>query len=150
MTAEERENGLPGSKELIMLAANGNNQALEYLLEMDAVERVLDDLIDKDFEVSNHNLLRVFRWMMIECYANVFYMKNLYTLATCHALVMSAWEQSNDMEHGTDTEKVYFHVLKEGFIQIISAVALLTGGYSHMREVEKKAWQILMKPLGVK
>ena len=146
-TREERIAGIPRAREILELAANGNEYALEYLCEMDHLERVLDDFIDGDHEVVKEDMLKAIRWLAITCYGNKFFMANLYTLATLHGVVMSAWEESNKMEHGSDTERIYHHVLKEGFVQIITAVALMTGGYALMREVESKVWPFIMRPM---
>jgi len=145
---EERESRREMSNKLLELAANGNGDALEYLVRLSEALRLIDDLYDRDHYIDNEKLLSVFRWLLIECYQNKFYLQNVQALVSNHALFFSAWEESNNLYTVNDeVPKMYAHVLKDFCLSTVSLVANITGGYSHMKEVNHSAWRLYMKPL---
>lgn len=147
-SVDEREAIRLKSDAIVVAAAHGNKAALRYMQEFGLVCRVLDDLYDADYPVEQQHMLMVFRWLSVGCFRNSFFCEHRDILVAYQATVLSAWEESNQLEAGSEVQKIYAHVLRDWCLSIVPAIANIIGGYEHMRAIEKKVWALYMKPLG--
>ena len=145
---ERRKALIAPSDEIMKKAANGNKAALQYMQQIGQVARILDDLVDRDHHVEPVNIIAVFRWLLVGCYKNSFFLANIGVLSAYHASALSAWEEAMTLEEGGEVSKMYAHVIKDFCLEIVPVVANLTGGYELMREIEHKTWQVYMEPIG--
>lgn len=125
-------------------ACLGNTQALLFLASvMDAVE-VWDDLIDKDKAVLDQDINRVFINLMFWLPQNAFFDANKSYLLPLIMTCINAWMDSNQLAQSKDTQKLNtaWH-LKQMGVELYGAVAFLTGGFDHMRNVSTEAREIL-------
>ena len=117
----------------------GHRQAIDFVnCLFDAVE-LWDDLIDKDVEITDDHINRVFLSLMFCIPANDWFMENRkYYLP----LIMTSINAFHDANVMCNSEKPHirnlaFHIRNFG-IELHIATAFLLGGYDHMRSVSKE------------
>ena len=138
-TIEERKENDIKVDEMIGLCANGNKDAEQYLSEFAYVCRVFDDLIDKDYPVSDEQICRAFFILMAGLWLNPFFLRNSRLLIPLHIASVNAFMDSNVWEESNDKlKKIYAHVVKDFVNELLGVVAFLTGGYGHMRNISLK------------
>lgn len=120
---------------LIKLCANGNLSAERYLLLVANAARILDDLVDKDYEVSNESIYKLFFMLFVELPADPFYLQYRPLLAGVHILVFNAWIDANAWEKEKGRKKQYAEVIKDYVNELLPLVAYINGGYEFMRKV---------------
>jgi len=81
--------------EMVELCANGNKDAARYLSEFAYVCRIFDDLIDKDYPVSNEQICRAFFILMAGLWLNPFFLRNSRLLIPLHVVSVNAFMDSN-------------------------------------------------------
>lgn len=145
-TPEERKENDASVNMIIPLCCNGNNLAEKYLHDMAWVNRIIDDLFDKDVEVSKADIERVFYVLAIEIPTNPFYAQNFQALMAQHIIIYNSWMDSNRWEFDKDkTKRIYAHVLKHYLIELLPLVAFMTGGTKLMREISIKARELFIE-----
>lgn len=125
-------------------ACLGNQHALVFLATiMDAVE-IWDDLIDKDKAVLDEDINRVFINLVFWLPQNTFFDANKSYLLPLLMTCINAWMDSNHLARSEETQKLNtaWH-LKQMGVELYGAVAFLTGGFEHMRNVSIEAREIL-------
>jgi hypothetical protein len=60
----------------------------------------------------------------------------------------NAWEASNILFTGDETDKIYAHVLRDYINELLPLVALLTQGHDKMKEVNGLIRSLFKKELG--
>jgi hypothetical protein len=125
-------------------ACGGDAYALAFLSTvMDAVE-IWDDLIDKDKPVADTDLNRVFVNLMFFLPQNPFFDRNKAYLLPIMMTCINAWMDSTDLQKSPvkrDLATAWY--LKQMGVELYGAVAFLTGGFQHMREVSFEARDVL-------
>lgn len=144
-TIEERKLNDIACDEIIKLCANGNTNAEKYLRDTAYVSRVFDDLIDKDYAVSNEQICRAFFELLGGLWLNPFFIQNAQTLIPIHIASYNAFMDSNEWEDKDRLRSLYAHVMKDYINELMGLVAFLTGGYSHMRQCSMKVKEIFLK-----
>jgi hypothetical protein len=133
---------------IIPLACNGNKLAEKYLHDMAWVNRIIDDLYDKDYEVSRENIERAFFVLSIEIPTNPFYLSNFQSLMAQHVVIYNSWMDSNAWENDeAETKRIYAHVLKDYIGELLPLVAFLTGGTGLMRKISLQVRESYIKEL---
>ena len=79
---------------------------------------------------------------------NPFFQRNRDTLQSQHVSMYNAWMASNEWEHGDETDRIYSHVWRDSYHEIVPLVALLTQGPDKMEEVSSKIRTLFKKKLG--
>ncbi len=133
---------------IIPLACNGNKLAEKYLHDMAWVNRIIDDLYDKDYDVSRENIERAFFVLAIEIPTNPFYLSNFQALMAQHVVIYNSWMDSNAWENDeAETKRIYAHVLKDYIGELLPLVAFLTGGTGLMRKISLQVRESYIKEL---
>lgn len=131
---------------LVELSSNGNKEAKNYLSLFAYVIRVFDDLIDKDYPVSDAQICRAFFILMAELWMNPFFLRNHRLLIPLHIASVNAFMDSNVwLQDKDELKKMYAHVIKDFVNEILGMVAFLTGGYNHMRNVSLKMRELFIE-----
>ena len=125
-------------------ACLSNQQAVACLVMLwDAVE-LWDDLIDKDKNIDDQDIHRVFTSLMFWLPQNVFFDQNKHYLLPLIMTFINAWHDANELQKSSDMrEKQDAWHLKQMGIELIGAFAFLIGGFDHMRNVSIKARNVL-------
>lgn len=129
---------------IIIQALNGNMAAVDFCQRLFRISQTLDDLIDKDREVTGDDIKLAFWDALIELPANLFYRKHFDYL---HPIVVASfldWEDATDLEKGDDNGKDIAFVLRDAIGQIIIHCAILIGGRKHARSWSVKIRKHIM------
>lgn len=147
-TKEERAYYEEATHLIIKEAAGKNKAAAHYLWRLACISRTIDDIYDKDQEVSREQMLESIEYLLVAMPYNPFFIKHRDTLQSQHVSMYNAWMASNLWEQGDETEQIYSHVWRDYFQEIIPLVALLTQGISKMNTVSLKMRDLFKKHLG--
>jgi len=147
-TPEERLQNAAKADFIIKKAAGDNESAQEYLRLLSVCSRIVDDIYDEFETVTRKDLLELVENLFIKIPANSFYQQHQGALFSQHITMWNAWEISNFLDEGNETDKIYAHVLRDYIIEILPLVALLTQGQYKMKEVNLAIRLLFNKKLG--
>jgi hypothetical protein len=135
-TPEERKENHEMMLKMTPLAANGDPYAAHYLHSMAFLNRVIDDLYDRDVEVPRETIIDFTQVAFIDLPENPFYRKHFVLLQGMFAVIFNLWVDANRQQESEDKlDQMYGHVYKDFISELWPLVAKLTGGYDHMRRV---------------
>jgi hypothetical protein len=110
---------------------------------MNAVE-LWDDLIDKDKPVTDSSLNGVFVDLLFWLPQNPFFNAHKAHLLPVIMTCINAWMDSNTLQHADNARaRQAAWWLKQMGVELYGTVALLMGGFDHMREVSLQARHVL-------
>jgi hypothetical protein len=137
-TISERAKNDSKIDELIVLCCKGDSFAMEYLKTIGFVSRVMDDLIDHDFQVSDEKICEAFFWLLGGLWMNPFFITNILSLRSIHIASFNAWMDANKFERSdVQLKKIYGHVMKDFINELFAVVAFIIDGYEHMRFISE-------------
>src|SRR5215471_3502769 len=114
--------------EILKLASNGNGEALAFLKAYVARAHFADDLVDKPGPPPVQVVcLQEADWVL--ALASPWFQVHRAPLVPVMLLGLKVWEDSHNPKFESAA-----HVLKAGWHDVVWAVALLTGGWGHLRE----------------
>lgn len=125
----------PQAFNLLMLIANGNDAAFNFVWRCWNFFHLLDDLIDKDKPVTIQEASRELFLFTQEIALNPFFQANKHSLLSMILNACNGWIVG---EEASEDNKQYAPVLKCSDFNIYSHVAFLVGGWEHMRQVDSK------------
>lgn len=121
-------------EDILRLASHGDDSAYQFLrIVMEAIE-LWDDCIDGDQPLIPSTVHTVFFGLLVGIPVNVFYRTNMPYLAGLMVASINAWWDANDLMTAHDPRAWYLRHLG---IELIPAVAFLTGGLDLMRTVSQ-------------
>jgi hypothetical protein len=132
-------------REFLMECCCSNEQAVEFFLQFYRVMHGWDDLVDKDNELSMDDIDRPFIELFFGLMPNLFYRQYHHLLQPVVIMCINAWRDSTwlEREHGEKGRR-FAYILRTYPADVLIQIALITGGYSHMRAVSKKVREILI------
>lgn len=144
----ERQDNNERVARLITAAAKGDASAEGYLRTIAGAARVLDDLIDKDHDLPQEDVVLAFAGMLVAMNGNAFFIRHREALTTLHQMALNAWLDANEWEQSQDPDRrIYAHVLRDAVNEILPAVAYLVGGWAHMREISRQTRELFFKEI---
>ena len=117
----------------------GNQDAIDFVNRFfDAVE-LWDDLIDKDVEITDDHINRVFTSLMFALPGNPWFVAKYTYYQPLIMASINGFHDANEMCNSDEKRfrSLAFHTRNFG-IEIIIATAFLLGGYDHMRKVSRE------------
>lgn len=118
--------------------ANGNAEAAGFLRAFVAHCHMLDDVIDRDKEVTDERLIQSEVMMLLQM-VNPFFQKNSALLLPMILNAYSAWLDANRMEKSGDENVARAADVVKGFYhEVCWQVAFICGGWPHMRAITKE------------
>lgn len=114
--------------------ANGNQVGLDWLCLWHDYNHDVDDVIDEN-RWDGQSLLTVF---MCACtvYSHPFYRQHLHQLQTPVMLATSMYADSVKWERDPQLwKRQWADVMRHAGNEVICAVAIICGGYEHMRQI---------------
>jgi len=119
--------------------ANGNKEAAGLLVSFDAFCGVLDDVFDKDKEVSDVRLVDRVEPFIEDLLLNPFVQANRVVLWPIIVSAFNSWLDANRWQRdGTPQQQQAADVLKGQYHEFFYFVARLCGGRDHMRLITTK------------
>jgi hypothetical protein len=125
-----------------------DKDALEYLQLLSRCARIVDDIFDEPETILPNDLLTTIEILFVRIPSNLFYIKHRDLLFSQHLTMWNAWEASNILFTGDETDKIYAHVLRDYINELLPLVALLTQGHDKMKEVNGLIRSLFKKELG--
>jgi hypothetical protein len=120
--------------ERAMKAANGNAEAAEFLCLWARYCHAVDDVVDGDTKDAE-GIISAFALAPL-VYGNAFYLENISALRVVALLVSNMYADSEEMR-ATPTKwaRQFADVYRHAGNEMVMAVALICGGYEHVRAV---------------
>jgi len=147
-TVEERVENEQKLSFILELASGSDVEAFEYLKALAYCARIADDIFDEFTNLTQNNFLTLIELLFIKIPSNKFYLKHQDFLFSQHLAMWNAWEASNFLQEGDETDQIYAHVLRDYINEILPLVALLTQGHDKMKEVNATMRFLFKKKLG--
>ena len=123
---------------------------MEYLKLLSTAARLSDDLYDNDYPVTGKEKLHLIEILFLTIPSNKFFRDNYVFLLSQHMVMWNTWELSNTLDHNDPDEidKIYSHVIRDYFYNIVPLVALLTQGKKEMKRLNYLTYYTYRKKLG--
>lgn len=127
-------------REVTIRWMKGDKSAADYIELVCNIAHVWDDLIDKDKEVSEDDIGKVFFEALISLPRNVFYRKHFDHLNSVLMNAMSNWQVATKLEReGGPYETSIAFILRSSYVDLITQAALLLGGQKWACQVGEEA-----------
>jgi len=110
-----------------------NPYAVEFILTIGMTGEIWDDLIDGDKQVPKNQINKVFMALTTELPLNPFFDQYKLQLIPIMIAGANAWQDSTELESGTDNDKAMAYVLRDWYVELIMFVVYLTRGSEAMR-----------------
>lgn len=136
--AEQNKN--PLAKNLMLMVANGDAAAFQWMWDFWCFTHAIDDLVDKDVPSDCARFAESLAKFVTALSINPFYLRNAFNL---HPLIISAcnrWVDGDRLKSSqNERDRIYSEVVRCGDIDIYLHIAYLIGGWEHMRMCSEKA-----------
>ena len=120
--------------EIIKTAANGNADADVFLVGWHEYCHLIDDIVDRD---ANATLAIDVGAMAAALYTTPFFVEHAEKLRPLILLITCLYQDSVEMEGGETWDRRVADVIRHTGADMIRVVALITGGYRHMRRISR-------------
>lgn len=126
-------------REYFKFVANGNAEAYDLLWNIWNMCHVMDDGIDGDTKINKELAVKTFASFTITLAYNKFFLNNKDSLMAIILSAFNHWVTGDNMaESGISKQMACADIYKEAESDICFFVALLTGGWDHMRACTNK------------
>lgn len=106
----------------------GDKSAVEYIDMMANIAHIWDDLIDKDNEVSDDEINKLFFDLLVRLPRNVFYRKHFEHMNSILVNAISNWLVATKLEReGGAYETSIAFILRSSYVDLITQAALIVG-----------------------
>lgn len=109
--------------------------ATQFILSFADACELFDDLIDKDKPIKDEHVVRVLFSLVTEMPLNPFFDRYKQQLIPILVTGINAWLDANDLERGSQNDRVFAYVLRDWYMEFVSFVIYLTRGRDYMRSV---------------
>lgn len=120
----------------------GDQEASDWCFHIWNCIQVWDDLIDKNKDVSNHDIDNCFTMLLTNIPLNKFYEENKHYLLPIIISCVLQWKTANIFENSSnedDINKAY--VLRASYYELLMMVAYLIGGFEWASTVAPDIWR---------
>lgn len=126
-------------EEIISDVCNGDSHAVGFCTVIYHWLHAIDDLYDRDKEITPEAWMNVNLGVMDQCHNNPFFKKHYVSLFPLIKAAFQAYASSERMRKaGEVRELVIAEVLKSQYQDIFYHVAFLCGGMEHQTKMEQK------------
>lgn len=147
-TEKEREENTEKLFYIVDKICGDNIDAKNYLLGIGKTARLVDDVVDNDADIFSQDCYSVIKFFLIDLPRNSFYLDHRLELDAINAVIWNAWRDSDILDNGDETDKIYAHVLRDFINELAPFVALVLHGYDKMREISLETRILFKKQLG--
>lgn len=114
--------------------ANGNHDALSFMMTWWSFTHIYDDLVDNDKPVTAEQASGQFIAMLYELWYNPFVQQHRDRLFPLIVSMFNRWVDGDEWERRDDDfSKIASSVIRCGDIDLYHVIAYLTGGWENMR-----------------
>lgn len=127
------------TQEQLLEVTKGDENAANFLAAFQDKAHLLDDVLDQDHPRSpDEHYMTELNWLLTLT-SNPFVQQHSAKLVPVMALGINAWADSNVMQKSVKRrDRMAADVVKGFYHEILWLVALICGGYDHMRVVSLK------------
>ncbi len=134
------------SDEQLLSYFKGNQHAYKYIVDLYKAIHLWDDLIDRDCEVTDHEINQVMFRLICEVPTNPFYLEFHYELAPMLRAMVTDWMDSVRLERDLGVDgRAFAYGLRASFSNMFIQVAYLVGGYDWMRKVSSEVREAIIQ-----
>jgi hypothetical protein len=133
---EFKEN--PDAYNSLSIVCNGDEHALDFVWRCWNFFHLMDDLVDRDKDVQIAEASRELFMFTQTIALNPFFQNYKYQLLPFILNACNGWIVGESFANGSDSEKRVSPAIKCSDFNLYSYVGFLTGGWSHMRDVDSK------------
>lgn len=119
----------------------GDQYAVDAALVLGRVSQIMDDLIDKDRELTKEEIAAAFYQCLVTLPSNPFYVQNIGVIGPSLYTVFADYLASAEMEHYSDHDKNLAFVLRDSLAGVVTLFACILGGYEYGWSVSAKIRQ---------
>lgn len=123
---------------LFLEAFKGDEQATSLLMALSQMTQIYDDLIDRDKPVSSDDIHRMMRICLVDVPRNPFYVAWRAELQPMIEQMVIDWRTANELEGGTDAERLVAYVLRDTLCAVVVRAAHIIGGWQWALEVSTR------------
>ena len=127
--------------EKLALFLKNDVNAVKFCVGLMFLGHFWDDLIDKDVQRSDEDINQAFIFSIGDMPLNPFYQAFQTQLAPMMMSASLLWLNSNDLEHGTNDEKLTAFCIRNVLLNIIHYCMFIVGGTSWVREQGPEFWR---------
>lgn len=120
-------------RDVNLMAWIGDANAVSFVVQFADVCELFDDLIDRDKEIKDADVIRVLFCVLTEMPMNPFFDTWKRQLIPIIITGINAWLDANELEKGTANDRVFAYVLRDWYMEFVSFVIYLTRGRDMMR-----------------
>ena len=113
----------------------GDPQAIAFFLAFCDACELFDDITDNDKPVEKPHNNRVLFSLLTELPLNPFFEQWKRQLIPVIVTGINAWLDANELEKGSDDQKVFAYVLRDWYVELLAVIIYLTKGRDYMRSV---------------
>lgn len=122
--------------DFVLKCVKGNAAAHSMIMQVFKVSQVLDDLVDKDKPVSDHEIFKAFHACLVAIPMNEFYQRYMHYLAPLFSQYLMDWYDATQIERmNSDHLKNVAFGLRSNVGSLIEQCAFLVGGIDYQLSV---------------
>lgn len=125
----------------------GNQAAIDYVLGLNYVVELWDDLVDRDKERSDDEINAAFRISLLDIPTNPFFCQHAGQLVPLQRHIYLAWHDSNVLAKGNEHDRHMAFMLKQELTRIVNYCAWIIGGDAWARMVGADISRMFEEPL---
>jgi hypothetical protein len=131
------------TEDLLRKWTMGNDAAVALLLEIAQIARLADDIVDEGPENRQRNTAWLLIRALVHLPGNPFYAQYAGVLSPVLTIAIIKWQQSDEWrQSGAVMRPMFGFVYREAVRDVVTAVALIIGGYDHARQVADELFDI--------
>ena len=116
-----------------LLAWTNDPYAVQFIVQFSDACELFDDMIDKDKPIPDDHVVRVLFVLLTEMPLNPFFDRHKTSLIPVIVTGINAWLDANQLEKGSDNDRVFSYVLRDWYAELIAFVVYLTRGREYLR-----------------
>jgi hypothetical protein len=142
MTDSERDDNDKKVVQAIEMCCMGDKNAESMLRSFAFIARTIDDHVDGD---APADVVSAFAEATIMLQMNPFYIKHSSAVTAIWAAAFNAWIDSNDWMESGGLRRRHAMVIRDYINEMCQVVALIVGGWHHMRNVSLNVRELFLK-----
>jgi hypothetical protein len=113
----------------------GDASALEFFVMFGDICGLFDDVIDQDKPIAETHAVRVLFSIFTGMPFNRFFEAYKHQLVPIIITGINAWLDANELEKGSENDKVFAYVLRDWYVELLSFIIYTLRGHEYLREV---------------
>lgn len=109
--------------------------AVQFILHLNYIVELWDDLIDGDQERTADDVNKAFRFALVDLIRNPFYQVHFNQLNPLIMAGILAWHDSNELAKGDEHDRHMAYMLKQNLSRVYNHCAYLIGGEEWARKI---------------